>query len=139
MVVDQVIEVLHAANTFFETCKPWELAKSIAHTRSMENHGTNHHHQQQHHDEQNLHRLETILSITLETLRICGIIFQPIIPELSGRLLDKLNIHENKRSWKDLNYVRWNKNESEIDEWYLGGSTSVLFNRLRIQDVPKKL
>lgn len=81
LVADTVITTLHSANAFFESTKPWELKNST--------------------EEWKTKRLESILSITLESLRIAGIIFQPIIPNYSQRLLDRLNIPKELRFWKD--------------------------------------
>lgn len=81
LVVDTVISTLHAANAFFEATKPWELRKG--------------------NEDWKVKRLESIISITLESLRIAGVILQPIIPNYCGRLLDRLNIPKDLRLWKD--------------------------------------
>lgn len=116
MVIDQVMECLHVANNFFETCKPWELTNKPTDTKTIQ------------------HR-DTILSITMETLRVCGIICQPIIPTMSEQLLDKLNVDKRQRNWSNLAYFRWN--DDVIDdkltlEKSLGSGNSVLFNRIRL-------
>lgn len=61
LIVDAVIGVLHANHKFFETTKPWELIKG----QKVED----------------LHQLDTILRITMETLRQTGIIFTTPYPE----------------------------------------------------------
>lgn len=117
LVVDHVIEVLHAANNFFETTKPWELrtAKKTI-------------------------QLDTVLCITLETLRICGIILQPIIPTLSNQLLNKLQVDSSQRMWSDLYNVRWLRNDDDKMnvERPLGIESAVLFRRIRLDDVGGK-
>lgn len=115
LVVDQVISVLHTANNFFETLKPWELKKGSS---------------------DDLNRLETIISVTLETLRVCGIILQPIIPELSEKLLNKLNVKLENRNWNDLNSFLW----MEIcdSEKKLGEVDPVLFRRIILEKNVKK-
>lgn len=86
LVVDSVMALLHAANNFFETAKPWELKKG---------------------DEDAIRKLETIISLTMESLRVSAIILQPIIPEFSGKLLQRLNIPQDLRLWKDTKlYIR---------------------------------
>lgn len=80
LLVDDVIKVLHTANNFMETFKPWELAKDPSAQR----------------------RLNTILRIVFETLRITGIILQPIVPQMCARLLDKINVDQGHRTWNDL-------------------------------------
>lgn len=81
LVVDNVISTLHASNAFFEFTKPWELKKSD--------------------EDWKIKRLDSILSIALESLRISGVILQPIIPNYSCRLLDRLNVPADLRFWKD--------------------------------------
>ncbi|KAJ6634198.1 Methionine--tRNA ligase, mitochondrial [Pseudolycoriella hygida] len=108
LVVDQVIEVLHSANKFFETTKPWELKKR-----------------------NEIRQLEAVLAITMETLRICGIILQPIIPVICKALLDKLNVNENQRNWIDLSFVLWNQNENNVEIGLRDGEP-VLFRRIQL-------
>lgn len=81
LVVDTTMSTLRAANAFFEASKPWELKNNS--------------------DENIKKRLESIISIVFECLRISGIIFQPIIPQYSKRLLDRLNVPSKLRYWKD--------------------------------------
>lgn len=81
LVADTVITTLHATNAFFESSKPWELKKSD--------------------EDWKIKRLESIISIALESLRISGVILQPIIPNYCGRLLDRLNVPNELRFWKD--------------------------------------
>lgn len=86
LVVDSVMAVLHAANNFFELSKPWELKNG---------------------DEVAKRKLETIISLTMESLRISGIILQPIIPDYTNKLLTRLSIDTNLRMWKDTKlYLR---------------------------------
>lgn len=80
LVVDSVMTLLHAANNFFESSKPWELKNG---------------------NEVATQKLETIISLALESLRISGTILQPIIPDYTGRLLQRLNIPKDLRLWKD--------------------------------------
>ena len=87
LVVDSVIAVLHLANNFFESTKPWELKKG---------------------DEDQTRKLETIISMAFQSLQICGIILQPIIPEISGKLLNRLNVPENERKWNFDENIKWN-------------------------------
>nr|XP_022911507.1 methionine--tRNA ligase, mitochondrial isoform X1 [Onthophagus taurus] len=106
-VVDSVINTLHAANLFVETMKPWELRKKI----------------------ELIPQLEITLHLTFETLRVSGIILQPIIPQLSKQLLDKLNVDPNKRFWNDLKRMSWNVDETkEIVE--LSKEKTILFKRI---------
>lgn len=107
LVIEQVIKTLHAANGFYQIFRPWELRKSP----------------------EQLLKLEAVLHLAFETLRICGIIMQPILPEMSGKLLDKMNIEETRRTWED--------SKSFLHEDYaqqerrLRSENAILFTRIR--------
>ena len=96
MAVDCVMSALHAANSFFETSRPWELKlKTITENTKrimipMPQ------------CDSNALRLETIVAMTMDTLRLCGIILQPLLPQMSTRLLDKLGVPWNQRLWANL-------------------------------------
>jgi methionyl-tRNA synthetase len=45
------------------------------------------------------HRAE-IYTVSLETLRICGILLQPFIPTKSAQLLDHLGVTAEERTWE---------------------------------------
>lgn len=92
LAVDAVVEVLHAANGFFEAMRPWELRKAGAAQQLQ---------------------LDAVLCTTLETLRVCGIVLQPIVPDLSGQLLDKLAVGQSERQWSDLSHVRWQSTDAD--------------------------
>lgn len=79
---DTAIAALHAANNFFECAKPWELMAGGS--------------------SPNAQRLQTIISMTMDALRLCGIVLQPMMPQLTSRLLDKLNVPISQRSWRHL-------------------------------------
>ncbi|XP_063707196.1 methionine--tRNA ligase, mitochondrial [Culicoides brevitarsis] len=113
LVIDSVMACLHANNKFFEATKPWELRKT----------GKN----------EDLMKLDAILGATMENLRICGIILQPIIPKMAGKLLDKLNVPAEKRFWADLQ-------ENINVERPLGSEQAALFQRIypqKASEVPK--
>ncbi|KAL7730499.1 hypothetical protein ACLKA6_000502 [Drosophila palustris] len=82
LVADTVMAVLHATNNFFECAKPWELKAGGSCP--------------------NAPRLETIIAMTMDALRLCGIVLQPMMPQLASRLLDKLNVPGSQRSWSAL-------------------------------------
>lgn len=109
-----MITTLHSANLFFETMKPWELKKSDARQND----------------------LEAVLHLTMETLRICGIILQPIIPHLSNGLLNKLNVSTTERKWTNLKQFSW-ENVTGLKSRNISGETEPLFRRI-ILDKEKK-
>lgn len=106
LAVDQIIEVLHTANNLFETTKPWMLAKT-----------------------EETQKLETVLCVTLETLRICGIILQPIVPQLSAHLLDKLRVRTDRRMWCDAMRTEWTTYERGL----CAETSAILFQRIRLE------
>ncbi|XP_053946916.1 methionine--tRNA ligase, mitochondrial [Anastrepha ludens] len=99
LVVDTVISTLHAANNFFETARPWELKRPTGTTTTD---GSNAADAANGQNIENLKRLETIIAMTMDTLRICGIVLQPIVPQLCGKLLDKLAVPQEQRLWHNL-------------------------------------
>lgn len=113
LVVDSTIATLHAANNFFESSKPWELKNG---------------------NEEATRKLETIISLTMECLRIAGVIFQPIIPNFTDKLFQRLNIPQDHRMWKDTKlYLR------PISHQLVDLDSNILFKRIIIEsDKPEK-
>lgn len=107
-VVDAVIGTLHAANNFFESTKPWELKNG---------------------NEDATRKLETIISLTMESLRISGIILQPIIPDFTGKLLRRLNIPQNQRVWKDTKLSLRKSSHNLVDL-----ESNILFKRIILEN-----
>lgn len=108
LVVDAVISALHAANNFFETTKPWELKKG---------------------NETQIRKLETIISITMEALKISGIILQPIIPNMADNLLNRLNVPDKERSWKYTTLMLRQKSSSLQNL-----ESNILFKRIILEE-----
>uniref|UniRef100_A0A1I8MXC6 Methionine--tRNA ligase, mitochondrial n=1 Tax=Musca domestica TaxID=7370 RepID=A0A1I8MXC6_MUSDO len=130
MAVDNVMSALHAANSFFETSRPWELKlKTVTEPakRSLLYPPT----------DENALRLETIVAMTMDTLRLSGIVLQPILPGIAGRMLDKLSVPWNQRLWNNLDdhFGRILRNECEPPiEASLSRADAVLFRRIYPQD-----
>ncbi|CAF0804552.1 unnamed protein product [Rotaria sp. Silwood1] len=80
-----IMDVLRACNAYVQHEQPWVLAKS-----TIEN------------DQQ---RLQILIYLTLECLRICGILLQPIVPSITKQLLDILDIDQSKRTLHDCNVL----------------------------------
>lgn len=76
---------LRKANTFVQRHEPWKLVK----------------------DEQESKYLETVLHITMEALRLSGILLQPVTPSLADRLLQRLGIPLSQRNFNDLKPFSW--------------------------------
>ncbi|KAK9879920.1 hypothetical protein WA026_008424 [Henosepilachna vigintioctopunctata] len=108
-VVDAIIATLHSGNLFFESMKPWELKKNEAD------------HEQ----------LKVVLHITIECLRVVGILLQPIIPNLSSNILDRINIDINSRCLDDLKIFSWNNDQFVRRD--LSSDKFVLFRRILLE------
>ena len=77
--VDATMSCLREANQFLQSARPWKMDA-----------------------ETEADRIKVVLYAVMETLRVCGILLQPIIPGLSARMLDVMGVKENERSWVRL-------------------------------------
>nr|SVE88629.1 EOG090X05VD [Daphnia sinensis] len=100
--IDQVMALVRGANGFFQTMEPWKLKK-----------------------EGQLDKLNATMAVTMETARVVGTLLQPIVPSYSERLLDKLGVPQENRSW-DFARLRWTTTETA-----LGSQQAVLFPRIK--------
>ena len=76
-----IMDVLRACNAYVQHEQPWLLAKSST--------------------ESDRQRLHTLIYVTLECLRVSGILLQPIIPSIARQLLDILAIDRTQRALPD--------------------------------------
>ena len=104
----EIFAFLHQANRFIEQNRPWDLVKDPA-AKS---------------------RLDAVLSVTLETLRIAGILLQPIVPSAANRLLNQLRIPEEKRKVSNATVCILNEESCYDSELLLGKSEGVLFEKI---------
>jgi len=81
-----VMDTLRITNQFVQEEKPWELKKT------------------------DTERLQFVLCLALEALRISGILLQPIIPNLANVLLTKLNIPKETRTFEHTKEFTWYSN-----------------------------
>lgn len=111
--IDAIIATLHTANLFFETTKPWELRKH-EHLRA---------------------KLNTCIHLILETLRICSILLQPVLPQLTNRLLSKIKIPDGNRTWECIKPCSWEQiginNNQLFGGTLLANESNVLFQRIK--------
>ena len=47
-----------------------------------------------------------VYALSLEILRICGILLQPFIPAKAGMLLDAMDVPRSERTLRDAQYLR---------------------------------
>ncbi|KAK3592057.1 hypothetical protein CHS0354_019313 [Potamilus streckersoni] len=103
--IESIMSYLHWANGVVQEHKPWELAKSSS-------------------DIDQLH-LKVVLHIALETLRVSGILLQPVIPNIACKLLNRLGIPPGKRLVEHSRKPYLNSPNLN-----LGSNEGILFNKL---------
>ncbi|XP_048746249.2 methionine--tRNA ligase, mitochondrial-like isoform X2 [Ostrea edulis] len=74
-VSEAVFEYIRWSNKLFNDHVPWKLCKDPANDR----------------------HLHCLLHVTMETLRVCSILLQPLIPHIAGQVLDRLGISKGDR------------------------------------------
>lgn len=102
--IDEIVATLHMTNGMVQELQPWQLAKLP----------------------EAADELNAVLSLVFESLRINAILLQPVVPEMATRILDKINIDMNQRSWNDAE-LRFGCEQSERS---LNGETSILMQRI---------
>ncbi|GIY05677.1 methionine--tRNA ligase, mitochondrial [Caerostris darwini] len=80
--IDCIMACLRDTNALMEFTKPWELSKE--------------------NNKESKEKLSTILHVIYEVLKISGILLQPVIPNLSNRLLTKFQIPSEQRGWQNI-------------------------------------
>ncbi|KAJ8982120.1 hypothetical protein NQ317_002846 [Molorchus minor] len=104
--IDTIIATLHSANSFFETLKPWEMRKNP----------------------DTANELKVVLHLALESLRVSAILLQPIVPNISNIVLDKIGVGKENRYFTDVENFSWVDNE--FKERVLAPEKVVLFKRI---------
>ncbi|XP_051274911.1 methionine--tRNA ligase, mitochondrial [Dicentrarchus labrax] len=83
--------------------------------------------------------LNTIIHVSLECLRIYGTLLQPVVPEISNKLLSRLGVRPHERSWADLNFLPgYQGMDCPFEGRALGSHSGVLFSRLETHNVDKQ-
>lgn len=82
--------------------------------------------------------LDTIIHVSLECLRIYGTLLQPVVPEISNKLLSRLGVLPSERSWAALNFLpKFRGMECPFEGRALGADSGVLFSRLERPNLDK--
>jgi len=103
-----IMDVLRLTNSFVQDEKPWELKKT------------------------DLQKLDFVLALSLESLRICGILLSPIVPGISNNLLNKLQVPVSSRSMKNCSEFAWSTQPTEkLSLKNLHEDKIVLFKKIR--------
>ena len=93
--LDEIFDVLRRSNKFIDEATPWVLAK----------------------EEDKKDRLETVLYSLLESIRVCGLLLKPFIPETSDKIKSQIN-----NTKEELKYLE--------DNSYTVGTPEALFMRI---------
>lgn len=93
--VTEIFNVLRLSNKYIDENTPWVLAK----------------------DDNKSERLETVLYNLLESIRVCGLFLEPIMPSTSQEIMRQINNHNDK-----LSYLG--------DNEYILNTPSALFQRI---------
>lgn len=100
-----VMDAMRITNHFVQEEKPWELKKTDP------------------------EKLEFVLALALESLRISGILLKPIVPTLSSTLLTKLNIPNHLQTFQNAQQTSWTCADNLAR--HLDSNKVVLFKKIR--------
>ncbi len=83
--------------------------------------------------------LDTVLHVSLECLRVYGILLQPVVPGLAHTILSRLGVAPEERSWDSLKFLmRYEGRDCGLEGRALGPDLGVLFSRLERRTVKQK-
>jgi len=108
--VDLIMSTLRYNNKLYEDYKPWKLVKEIDS------------------NEESLRIYHNLQAITFETLRICSILLQPVIPKLSEQALSWLRCSNTR--WQDAQVCPSLYESNQTETKLLKDTKSILFRRL---------
>lgn len=79
--------------------------------------------------------LDTIIHVSLECLRVYGTLLQPVVPQISNKLLSRLGVQSWERSWANVNFLpRYQGMDCPFEGRALGPDSGVLLRRLEGQN-----
>ncbi|XP_053404426.1 methionine--tRNA ligase, mitochondrial-like [Mercenaria mercenaria] len=105
--IESIMSYLRWANGVVQQHEVWNLAKSD--------------------NETDIQHLKCVIHVALETLRVSGILLQPVIPNISQRLLNRLGIPKDRRTFECAKKPYLNS-----PELALGPNEGVILKRLKI-------
>ncbi|TPX67891.1 methionine---tRNA ligase [Spizellomyces sp. 'palustris'] len=79
--LESVFECVSEANKYWDACKPWILVKSSEPDARA--------------------RLRTILYYAFETVRMAGLLLQPVLPQKMDQMLDDIAVEKDQRMWQN--------------------------------------
>lgn len=75
---EAIFEYIRWSNKLFNDHEPWHMCKDPA----------------------NDNHLNCLLHVTMETLRVCSILLQPLIPDIAAQVLDRLGVTDDDRLFR---------------------------------------
>ncbi|KAK3850665.1 hypothetical protein Pcinc_042642 [Petrolisthes cinctipes] len=109
--LEEIMATVRQANVFIQDEKPWELKNQPDRTK-----------------------LDSVLRLALEAVRVAGVMLQPVVPSLASQLLDTLGIQQQQhyRSWQALSSVFDNPRESGLLDSHPLGPRRTLFAKIKV-------
>ncbi|XP_063169672.1 methionine--tRNA ligase, mitochondrial [Candoia aspera] len=109
--LESIMECVRQTNGFIQRHRPWKLCPEDPAQRQWQ---------------------ETILHVSLECLRVYGLLLQPVVPDLADKLLSRLGVSPTERSLKNLNFLpRYHGGKCSFEGRKLGPDPGLLFPRLK--------
>ncbi|KAG0717189.1 Methionine--tRNA ligase, mitochondrial [Chionoecetes opilio] len=110
--IEAIMGVIRQANAFVQEEQPWILAKDAA----------------------SRPRLELVLRLSFEVLRMAGVTLMPVVPGLSTRLLDALGVPLPLRTWPSLALGFTQPQQNYLSTSFALGPRHKLFPRLKLEE-----
>ena len=104
--IDAIMETLRITNEYIQKEEPWVLKKT------------------------DLNRLNYVLTLGLESLRVTGILLQPVVPKSSDLLLKKIGVPNSSRLWSDAESLVLHNNEMKNNFTSFSKERLVLFPKI---------
>ncbi|KAG8533131.1 uncharacterized protein KY384_001914 [Bacidia gigantensis] len=98
----KIMNVIYDTNVYLAQAKPWDLS-----------------------DKPEENRLNEIIYLCAESIRICGILLQPFMPEKMNTLLNMLGIHEEARNFTNAQFG--SDKDYGTPKYLLRGADGILF------------
>lgn len=112
--IQMIQTAIRQTNSFYQYHKPWTHTDSQGKANS----------------EDDQRQLDTTIHVTYQTLRLCGLLLQPILPCLADRVLNRLGIPKSERSFEFCRVFE--KCPVPLEDKPLGcASSKVIFARLK--------